>query len=486
MKKIIFALLVTAVLFTLLSFAGSAAVKGSFEKAAGTVYLQYGTPTLDGNITENEGWGKSVSVSDKNLAPISDQEITSCPSGKICYAYDENYLYFAADVIDDDYIFCTKYFEDNIIKNGFGKSMSFFAYDGDVIALAFDWKNLLVSHCGFLEERPTFFCFGLFEDGHVGAYHTVMGEKDLTDIAKTAGKRTVDGWCFEAAIPWNEIDADLDVNSLGVYRFDYDEMTAPGVASKACVYFVDRFEDEELGDIGLDNVFGTTTERSLNGVLTMRSNYYYYGVFGIDLLPTKNGGADCGEWENPFTDLDKNAWYYNAVATACKNGWFAGTTKTTFTPNGKLTRAMFVKVLASLAGYNGTSASGAMYKDVPAGKWYSASVEWATNAGIAAGTGGGNFSPDGYLTREQAALFLYKYAQYKKYSTDGIPSGTIDTYPDRNKVSGWAVSALEWAVHNGFISGNRQGGVVYLDPKGTATRAQCATIVRAFDAKYAG
>ena len=488
MKRIIFALLITVLLSVMFCFAVSAD-DVYFEQPAGTVYMQYGTPKIDGNISSGEGWGASVNLNKKNLIPVMVQAVTTYPSGDVRYAYDENYLYFAADITDDDYILCTKYFKDNYVRNGFGKPTSFFAFDGDVIALAFDWNNLIASDIGYLTDRPSYFCFGLFEDGHVGAYHTVFGEKDLSGIAKTAGKRTADGWCFEAAIPWDEIDADFDANSFTNLHFDYETMTDPSADNKACVYFVDRFDDPETGDVQLDNVYASYQKCTHEGGLSSHLDYFFYGVFGIDLRATKNGGKDVPKterltslvWKDPFTELDKKAWYYNAVSTACDNGWFAGMTKTTFVPSGQLTRAMFVKVLASLARYDGTEATGTMYNDIPANKWYSASVEWATNAGIAAGMGGGNFSPDSYLTREQAALFLYKFAQFKKYRVDGVKSGVIDGYPDRKDVSGWAVTALEWAVDNGFISGNKNGNTVYLDPKGTATRAQCAQIVNAFN-----
>ena len=106
-----------------------------------------------------------------------------------------------------------------------------------------------------------------------------------------------------------------------------------------------------------------------------------------------------------------------------------------------------------------------------AGVWYAPNVEWAAQNGIVNGTGGGKFSPDKRVTREQMAVILYNYAKFTKCDLT-VRAGLLEQFPDGNKVSGYAKYAMEWAITHKIINGS--GGK--LDPSGTATRAQVAQI----------
>ena len=178
--------------------------------------------------------------------------------------------------------------------------------------------------------------------------------------------------------------------------------------------------------------------------------------------------------ELPFTDVANTAWYYDAVAYCYENGMMAGTSSTTFDPNSTTTRGMIVTILHRLEGTpDVTTSSG--FADVAAGLWYTDAVDWAAANGIVGGYGDGNFGPNDTITREQMAAILYRYAQYKGY--DMTASADLSGYADVSEISSYAVPALQWANAEGLIEGT---SATTLSPKGSATRAQVATILMRF------
>jgi hypothetical protein len=173
-----------------------------------------------------------------------------------------------------------------------------------------------------------------------------------------------------------------------------------------------------------------------------------------------------------FADV-RNHWAYDAIDFVISNGLFNGVSDADFAPDSTMTRAMFATVLARYAG--GTADGKASFGDVPAGKWYTDGVLWAAENGIVSGVGNDSFDPNGSVTREQLAIMLYSYAKYAESDINGI--GDLSAFGDGENVSAWAEEAMKWAVSNGLISG-KPGGL--LDPKGTATRAEVATILQRF------
>ncbi len=172
-----------------------------------------------------------------------------------------------------------------------------------------------------------------------------------------------------------------------------------------------------------------------------------------------------------FTDVKPGAWYYTAVDYAVTEKLFSGTSATTFAPNSPMTRGMFVTVLGNKAKIDPKDYPTSSFSDVKAGIWYAPQVEWAAQNGIVNGTGGGKFSPDKSVTREQMAVILYNYAKFTNCDLT-VRAGLLEQFPDGNKVSGYAKYAMEWAITHKIINGS--GGK--LDPSGTASRAQVAQI----------
>jgi len=179
-------------------------------------------------------------------------------------------------------------------------------------------------------------------------------------------------------------------------------------------------------------------------------------------------------WNNPFTDVSKDAWYYDAVHFVNQQGMMKGDSATAFLPEAAVTRGMLVTILYRLEG--SPAMSGTSFTDVIAGEWYSDAVSWAAVNGIAAGYGEDKFGPEDEITREQMAVMLMNYAKFKGYDISADES-SLSAFSDSTSVSSWAISAMKWAGTKKIITGD-SGGI--LDPAGSATRAQAATILMRF------
>lgn len=160
-----------------------------------------------------------------------------------------------------------------------------------------------------------------------------------------------------------------------------------------------------------------------------------------------------------FTDVPSGSWYADAVNYVSEKGLMNGTSKNSFSPNATTTRGMIVTILARVEGVNTNGTP-----------WYAAGQKWAMDNGISDGT-----NMTGEVTREQLAAILYRYAKLKGYDTS--KSNKLDSFKDADKVSSWAVEAMQWANAEGLINGK---GNSMLDPQGKATRAETAAILMRF------
>lgn len=215
-------------------------------------------------------------------------------------------------------------------------------------------------------------------------------------------------------------------------------------------------------------VVGENTEAAV----TIRSGEAALGVQGgYSLTPGKGQ-------HTPFYDVSQTDWFYAPVGYAYEKGLFSGVDAGHFAPEMRMNRAMLMTVLYSLAGSPGQTGS-SPFADVPNGDWYTSAVLWGTGQGIASGVGDGLFSPNGEVTREQTVLMLYNYAS--KYLNKPMAAGAdLSGYGDVGKLSSWAQTAMSWAVGQGIVSGADNGGRVTLEPQRGASRAEMATMLRAF------
>ena len=177
----------------------------------------------------------------------------------------------------------------------------------------------------------------------------------------------------------------------------------------------------------------------------------------------------------PFTDVPEDFWAYNAIQYVCGEGLMAGTSGSTFSPEGTTTRGQIVTILWRLS--DSPVVNYLMdYSDVDPAAYYAEAIRWATSEGIVGGYGGGVFGPNDPITREQLAVMLYRYAQH-----EGLTAVTLEEnltgYADADSISPFAIQAMNWAVGAGIIGGTSP---TTLAPQGTATRAQAAVMLMRF------
>ncbi len=175
---------------------------------------------------------------------------------------------------------------------------------------------------------------------------------------------------------------------------------------------------------------------------------------------------------NPFTDVRISDWFYDAVQYVYESNVFNGTSDTKFTPNGTMTRGMFVTVLGRMAGVDIEEyAAESAFTDVDPSAYYAPYVAWAAKNGITSGTGNGKFSSQALIDREQMATFFVRY--FEIFGVDLDTGVDIDTIPaDIDQVSGYAKEAVLKLWKAGLLNGD---GVSF-DPKANASRAQAAAL----------
>lgn len=176
----------------------------------------------------------------------------------------------------------------------------------------------------------------------------------------------------------------------------------------------------------------------------------------------------------PFTDLSGH-WAAEAITYVYGNGLMNGTSDTTFAPDESLNRAMLATILYRLSGEPAARGEGKTFMDVAPDTWYTSAVAWASANSIVSGVGDGKFAPTQAITREELATMLYRYAKYSKLDTSA--KGDLSKFADGDQIAAWASDAMAWAVGAGLISGKTAN---VIDPTGTATRAEMATILMRF------
>ena len=171
--------------------------------------------------------------------------------------------------------------------------------------------------------------------------------------------------------------------------------------------------------------------------------------------------------DNRFTDVPSTHWAHDAIEYVVDKDLFAGTSATTFSPEGTMTRAMLWVVLARMDGVDTSKTNG--------GAWYQAGLDWAVKNGISDGT-----NPNNNITREQFASMLYRYAEN---AGEDITADTaeLNKFIDTINISSYALQPLAWAVENGIVSGT-SGDTI--SPAGNATRAQVATMLMRYDKAF--
>ena len=218
------------------------------------------------------------------------------------------------------------------------------------------------------------------------------------------------------------------------------------------------------------------------GWLAVNGNVYPAGnvaTFSIDqsLKATWKDKAEV-DVTQMFTDVTKN-WAYPGIQYCVTHGIMGGMGDGTFAPTGTTTRAQIVQILYNLEGTPAVSGT-TPFTDLTA-NWYKPAILWAYQNNVVAGTSPTTFDPEGPVTREQIAVILTQYMfNVLKMERTWTPAD-LSAFPDGANVSSWAKEAMQDAVALGLINGTKASdGLVYLDPQGSATRQQVATILMNF------
>ena len=195
------------------------------------------------------------------------------------------------------------------------------------------------------------------------------------------------------------------------------------------------------------------------------SNFAFSNLLGDDFISAGDDGSKL-----PFKDVKAGAWYEDSVKYVYENKLMLGTTDDTFTPDGTMTRAMFVTVLYRMAGSPSVEGLSVSFKDVPEDYWAYDAIAWALNKGVVNGFSADEFKPKQAITREQLVAMLYRYS--------GNPevSGEL-SFSDAASVCDWAVNPILWACQNKIVQGYTDGSFA---PDKTANRAEMAAIIQRF------
>ena len=284
-------------------------------------------------------------------------------------------------------------------------------------------------------------------------------QSSFSIVVLTADSRT-------ATVKMNDLDVTLTPEDVGK---ELPTVTKPGKDFTGWTFVIDGTEYPggpytKLTDELLDALNKAQTEGK---EITATPNFKN---------KTSSGSSSSGKIESPnkpktepakadaskFRDVATSDWYFDAVQYVLEKGLMNGTSDWTFAPNDATTRGMIVTILARVEGVNTNG-----------NPWYAAGQKWAMDNGISDGT-----NMPGVITREQLATILYRYAKQKGY--DVSKTAALTGFSDADKVSGYAFDAMQWAVAEGLL----QGSNGKLDPQGSATRAQVATILMRFMQKY--
>lgn len=282
-------------------------------------------------------------------------------------------------------------------------------------------------------------------------YEEIKKNSDLYESLSVAETRKMDE-LIEAAdtLIWN--DAVEKINAIGTVTIK------SGDAINAAKAAVSRLSADQLKTFPQELLDKLAEAERIYHLLTEGS-----GTPVLPVTPSKpSQKPDTGK-NLPFTDVSANNWFYDGVKYAYENGLMNGTSSNAFSPNANTTRGMIVTILARVEGVNTNGTP-----------WYAAGQKWAMDNGISDGT-----NMPGVITREQLATILYRYAKQKGY--DVSKSAALTGFSDADKVSGYAAEAMQWAVAEGLL----QGSNGKLNPQGSATRAQVATILMRFMEKIA-
>ena len=348
--------------------------------------------------------------------------------------------------------------------------------------------------------------------GKVGSesYYVSTGTTLLKNVTFIAGSSTAK---YSVVIPFTAYGSNGEANgNLVIYVNDTHSVTSTGATFKSMA-----IADELAPESGASSAYITITRVTGGKLYTQYSKinsctalaakdlgstrFSFSGSNSIDnlyVLPLADSktvevnytinGSDKGTLtfkvvqqtaSSKFTDVSGSfKWAANSVDFMYGNGLVNGiSTKNpnVFGPGQNMTRAMLVTILYRAAGEPSVAGITNKFTDNKQNQYYYEPVLWASSKGIVNGATATTFDPDGKITREQIAAILYRYA-----GSPAASSSALNGFADQSAVSSYAVTAMQWAVGNGIITGVSTNGRTTLSAKNNATRAQVSVMLHRF------
>ncbi len=181
--------------------------------------------------------------------------------------------------------------------------------------------------------------------------------------------------------------------------------------------------------------------------------------------------------ETPFTDVDKDAWYYEYVAIMADAGFIQGMTETTFEPESNITRAQFATLLYRITEGGLQEGWTEPFEDVNEDDWFYKEVTWAYNVGVVNGVSPTEFDPNEYVTREQIATMLHRFTKAMDEGLVEVKDANLEDFEDGSQVSEYALEAILWLTEAQIMGGSNEGGKLYINPQNNATRAEATKLL---------
>lgn len=252
----------------------------------------------------------------------------------------------------------------------------------------------------------------------------------------------------------------------GKLFYDYSSISDAKEVTDKTTFFFDAGKNElDLEDVYFVPEAGATTAKITYTIYNGKTKVDTGSLTFTVIQQTKSN------YFSDITESNTGKWSANAIDFMYVNELVTGTAAKTFSPKQTMNRAMLVTILYRVAGKPSVKSVSNPFNDVKSGSYYYDAVLWAYKNNIVTGTSATTFNPNGAVTREQIAAILYRYAGSPK------TTGTLTGYTDKNKVSTYATTAMEWAVKNGIITGKSAST---LDPAGLGTRAEVAVMLHRY------
>ncbi len=310
------------------------------------------------------------------------------------------------------------------------------------------------------------------------ADQTTVNISEGTATPQFVGTPSRDGYVFDG---WNPAVSDVVTSSV-----TYTAKWITPQEIKYSVTYTDGVASEEIFvDQVTDNLEKGAKTPEFNGKPT-RDGYDFVGwnpavsdtvISSVTYSAIWKTKPQIQDSSLQFKDI-KNKWYKSAVDYMTTFGYMSGMDTKNFGPDVTLSRGMFVTILSRVAGVNVSNKVQTRFSDVKSGKYYTGAVKWAADNGIVAGITTTEFKPDDNITREQLCSIITRFAD--KFNMPLNETEKQLTFTDANSISSYAKTAVKRCQMAGIVTGIKDGSGYAFNPKGNATRAECAQILYKF------